>query len=74
MLTTSVKEKNKEKLFKRQVSLSNKINNLGFSIVTCGNCSAVNIQEHTDHDEQYHLKCFKCSYVSEQCDFPDLFN
>jgi len=42
---------------------------VGFNIVTCGNCGAIRLHK-TGIDE---LDCESCGFVSDICDFPDLY-
>lgn len=41
----------------------------GFNVVTCGNCGSIRLH-HTGVQE---LDCEYCGFVSDICDFPDLY-
>ncbi|MFW6311705.1 MAG: hypothetical protein ACOC1K_05665 [Nanoarchaeota archaeon] len=45
------------------------IEKLNYNIVTCGNCGSINI---VDLKKAWY-NCYACGYVSDPCDFPDLF-
>jgi len=52
-----------------QLELLEKIQAVGINIVTCGQCGAVILVKR--NEEEHH--CYNCNFVSDICDFPDLF-
>lgn len=59
----------REEKIKNQLDLQFKIQQKGFNIVTCGRCGDVLLHEVNDED----IECPHCDFVSDPCDFPDLF-
>lgn len=56
------------KVIEQQVALQNKLQNLGFNIVTCGNCGCVLIHKTGETT----IDCI-CGEEMEICDCPDLW-
>ena len=54
-----------------QTKLLIEIQELGYNIVTCGECGVVNIIEIREQEDDH--TCFDCGFQSDGCDFPDLF-
>lgn len=63
-------EKTKERLLAKQYKLTQSIiKDASINIVTCGMCGDVLLHKL----EVTEVKCPYCGYMSEPCDFPDLF-
>jgi len=55
--------------YKRQVALSDELQDKGYNIVTCGNCGCVLLHRINASV----IKCFQCGQAFEPCDCPDYF-
>tara|TARA_Y100001937_G_scaffold9131_1_gene11245 strand:+ start:4249 stop:4449 length:201 start_codon:yes stop_codon:yes gene_type:complete len=52
------------------------LNETGYNIVTCGDCSEVLLHDTNDLDSEgtsNDIVCPSCGFKGESCDFPDLF-
>jgi hypothetical protein len=59
-----------ETLAKNQITIAETIvNELGYDLVTCGNCGTVQFIDNTVEDS----KCYQCGFVGESADYPSLF-
>ena len=57
------------KIVERQIELQEKIQNLGYNIVECGNCGTVLLHELGDEE----IDCF-CGHTMALSDCPDLYH
>ena len=62
---------NIKKVIEKQTEILKEMQNVGFNVVNCGNCSNVILQKIGDNGK---IKCCSCKAVfSDPCDCPDLF-
>ena len=59
----------KDNAINKQIKLQSELQDLGYNIVTCGNCGATLI--HKTSDEK--IVCVDCGFQGEPSDFPDLY-
>lgn len=59
----------RELLAKQKYLLKELIDKSNINIVTCGNCGEPLLHELKMEE----IKCLHCEYMSDSCDFPDLF-
>ena len=55
--------------YREQVKLLEELQEIGYNIINCNMCSAVNIVEKNKET----FKCYDCSEIQEHHDCPDLF-
>jgi hypothetical protein len=62
-------ERKKELLAKQYELVRTVIEDANINIVTCGMCGSVVLHK----IESEEIECYDCNFISEPCDFPDLF-